>query len=132
MPFIHAPVLVRHGRRHKEMMRERVSISELTEALRRQGCTDIANVRAWRTMETSMSRNDEADVHAAKRKRLTHIRRKGNPLRGFSDRMIVGAVTGQIRDDDHARESSDPRRRCDRGRMLWASVGRIVGASKVI
>jgi uncharacterized membrane protein YcaP (DUF421 family) len=38
-------VLVRHGRRHKEMMRERVSISELTEALRRQGCTDIANVR---------------------------------------------------------------------------------------
>jgi uncharacterized membrane protein YcaP (DUF421 family) len=29
-------VLVRHGRRHKEMMRERVSISELTEALRRQ------------------------------------------------------------------------------------------------
>jgi uncharacterized membrane protein YcaP (DUF421 family) len=38
-------VLVRHGRRHKEMMRERVSISELTEALRRQGCTDITNVR---------------------------------------------------------------------------------------
>jgi len=39
-------VLVRHGRRHKEMMRQRVSISELTEALRQQGCTDIANVRA--------------------------------------------------------------------------------------
>lgn len=38
-------VLVRHGRRHKGMMRERVSISELTEALRRQGCTDITNVR---------------------------------------------------------------------------------------
>ena len=27
------------------MMRERVSISELTEALRRQGCTDINNGR---------------------------------------------------------------------------------------
>jgi uncharacterized membrane protein YcaP (DUF421 family) len=27
------------------MMRQRVSVSELTEALRRQGCTDIANVR---------------------------------------------------------------------------------------
>jgi uncharacterized membrane protein YcaP (DUF421 family) len=38
-------VLVRHGRRRKEMMRQRVSISELTEALRQQGCTDIANVR---------------------------------------------------------------------------------------
>jgi uncharacterized membrane protein YcaP (DUF421 family) len=38
-------ILVRHGRRCKEMMRQRVSVSELTEALRRQGCTDIANVR---------------------------------------------------------------------------------------
>jgi uncharacterized membrane protein YcaP (DUF421 family) len=39
-------ILVRHGRRYRRMMREqRVSISELTEAMRREGCANITDVR---------------------------------------------------------------------------------------
>jgi uncharacterized membrane protein YcaP (DUF421 family) len=39
-------VIVRHGRRCNEVMvAEMVSISELTEALRREGCSNIADVR---------------------------------------------------------------------------------------
>jgi hypothetical protein len=59
-------ILVRHGRRRKEMMRQRVSVSELTEALRRQGCTDIANVRVaiLETMEISRSWSDETNEGA--------------------------------------------------------------------
>jgi len=40
-------ILVRHGtRRDHVMAREQVTISELLEALRRNGCTNIADVRA--------------------------------------------------------------------------------------
>jgi uncharacterized membrane protein YcaP (DUF421 family) len=40
-------VLVRHGRRQPHVMdQEQVSISELTEAMRREGCANIADVRA--------------------------------------------------------------------------------------
>ena len=40
-------ILVRHGRRRKdEMDRQRISLAELTEALRHQGCTNITQVRA--------------------------------------------------------------------------------------
>lgn len=39
-------IIARHGRRRDDVMAaERVSISELTEAMRRQGCTNIADVR---------------------------------------------------------------------------------------
>lgn len=39
-------VLVRHGSRRKEAMaREHVTVAELLEALRRNGCTNITNVR---------------------------------------------------------------------------------------
>jgi uncharacterized membrane protein YcaP (DUF421 family) len=39
-------IIVRHGRRCEDVMiAERISISELTEALRRQGCSNIADVR---------------------------------------------------------------------------------------
>lgn len=39
-------IVVRHGRRCDEVMKqEKVSISELTEAMRRQGCANIADVR---------------------------------------------------------------------------------------
>jgi uncharacterized membrane protein YcaP (DUF421 family) len=39
-------ILVRHGCRYKDVMRqEKISISELTEALRRNGCANIADVR---------------------------------------------------------------------------------------
>ncbi|MGA7488283.1 MAG: YetF domain-containing protein, partial [Xanthobacteraceae bacterium] len=39
-------ILVRHGRRCADVMaREQVSISELTEAMRREGCSSIAEVR---------------------------------------------------------------------------------------
>lgn len=39
-------VVVKHGRRCDDMMRaERISTSELTEAMRREGCANIANVR---------------------------------------------------------------------------------------
>jgi uncharacterized membrane protein YcaP (DUF421 family) len=39
-------VLVRHGSRCEEAMRrERVSMSEITESMRRQGCSNIADVR---------------------------------------------------------------------------------------
>ena len=40
-------ILVRNGRRRSdEMERQRISLSELTEALRHQGCTNITKVRA--------------------------------------------------------------------------------------
>ena len=40
-------ILVRHGTRREEMMaQQQVTISELLEALRRNGCTNIADVRA--------------------------------------------------------------------------------------
>ena len=40
-------VLVRHGTRRKDVMaREHITESELVEALRRNGCTSILNVRA--------------------------------------------------------------------------------------
>jgi uncharacterized membrane protein YcaP (DUF421 family) len=40
-------ILVRHGtRRDRVMAREQVTISELLEALRRNGCSNIADVRA--------------------------------------------------------------------------------------
>ena len=40
-------ILVRHGRlRGDEMERQRISLSELTQALRHQGCTNITKVRA--------------------------------------------------------------------------------------
>jgi uncharacterized membrane protein YcaP (DUF421 family) len=40
-------ILVRHGTRRKEMMaQQQVTISELLEALRRNGCSNIADVRA--------------------------------------------------------------------------------------
>jgi uncharacterized membrane protein YcaP (DUF421 family) len=39
-------ILVRHGRRCSDVMQqEQVSISELTEAMRREGCANIADVR---------------------------------------------------------------------------------------
>jgi uncharacterized membrane protein YcaP (DUF421 family) len=39
-------VLIRHGRTRREVAaKERISVSELTEALRRHGCTDIGKVR---------------------------------------------------------------------------------------
>ena len=40
-------ILVRHGRHRKEIMaQQQVTLSELLEALRRNGCTNIADVRA--------------------------------------------------------------------------------------
>ena len=40
-------ILVRHGRHRKEVMaQQQVTLSELLEALRRNGCTNIADVRA--------------------------------------------------------------------------------------
>ena len=40
-------ILVRHGTRREEVMaQQQVTISELLEALRRNGCTNIADVRA--------------------------------------------------------------------------------------
>ena len=40
-------ILVRHGRRRSRVMaQEQVTISELLEALRRNGCTNINDVRA--------------------------------------------------------------------------------------
>jgi uncharacterized membrane protein YcaP (DUF421 family) len=40
-------ILVRHGRRRPaEMAKQRISTSELTEALRHQGCASISRVRA--------------------------------------------------------------------------------------
>lgn len=40
-------VLVRHGRRKTEVMeQELVTLSELTEEMRRQGCSNIADIRA--------------------------------------------------------------------------------------
>lgn len=40
-------ILVRHGsRRKKTMAQQQVTVSELVEALRRNGCTNIADVRA--------------------------------------------------------------------------------------
>jgi uncharacterized membrane protein YcaP (DUF421 family) len=40
-------ILVRHGRRRPaEMVKQRISNSELTEALRHQGCASISRVRA--------------------------------------------------------------------------------------
>ena len=39
-------VLVRHGHRYHDVMaREQVSISELMEAMRREGCSNIADIR---------------------------------------------------------------------------------------
>jgi len=39
-------ILVRHGRRQRDVMKqEQISISELTEAMRREGCANIADVR---------------------------------------------------------------------------------------
>jgi uncharacterized membrane protein YcaP (DUF421 family) len=40
-------ILVRHGRRRtEEMERQHISVAELTEALRHQGCTNITAIRA--------------------------------------------------------------------------------------
>ncbi len=40
-------ILVRHGRRNTEAMRrQQVSISELTEAMRREGCSNISDIQA--------------------------------------------------------------------------------------
>ena len=39
-------MLVRHGHRYNDVMaREKVSISELMEAMRREGCSNIADMR---------------------------------------------------------------------------------------
>jgi uncharacterized membrane protein YcaP (DUF421 family) len=39
-------VLVRHGHRCKDVMvQEQISISELTEAMRREGCSNISDIR---------------------------------------------------------------------------------------
>ncbi|HET7847445.1 MAG TPA: YetF domain-containing protein [Pseudolabrys sp.] len=39
-------ILVRHGQRCRDVMQEQhISISELTEAMRREGCSNIADVR---------------------------------------------------------------------------------------
>ena len=39
-------VLVRHGHRYRDVMaREQVSMSELMEAMRREGCSNIADIR---------------------------------------------------------------------------------------
>lgn len=40
-------ILVRHGKRRKQVMaQQQMTVSELLEALRRNGCTNIADVRA--------------------------------------------------------------------------------------
>jgi uncharacterized membrane protein YcaP (DUF421 family) len=40
-------ILIRHGKTRRDIAaKERISVSELTEALRRHGCTDIGQVRA--------------------------------------------------------------------------------------
>ena len=39
-------MLVRHGHRCKDVMvEEQISISELTEAMRREGCSNISDIR---------------------------------------------------------------------------------------
>lgn len=59
-----AQILVRHGRRNREVMaQQQVSISELLEAMRQEGCTNIADV------QTAVLENDG---------RISIIRRREN------------------------------------------------------